>query len=101
VESALALHKDVVEAAVVGYPHPIKVRVRWGGGGGIWMVMRARALRGLQGEGIYAFITLRKGAHWSTHLRQELVATVRCADVSAHSRSSLSNPPPPRPRSAA
>jgi acetyl-CoA synthetase len=53
VESALALHKDVVEAAVVGYPHKIK------------------------GEGIYAFVVLRQGAHWSEHLQKDLVATVR------------------------
>ncbi len=37
VESALVLHKDVSEAAVVGYPHSIK------------------------GQGLYAFVTLNKG----------------------------------------
>lgn len=38
VESALVLHADVVEAAVVGVPHKIK------------------------GEGIYCYVTLRAGA---------------------------------------
>ncbi len=55
VESAIALHQDVVEAAVVGFPHPIK------------------------GEGLYAFVILRKGASNSPTLHKELVATVRKA----------------------
>lgn len=53
VEAALALHRDVVEAAVVGFPHSIK------------------------GEGIYSFVILRHGATFSTHLNAELIATVR------------------------
>jgi len=50
VESALVLHKDVAEAAVVGYPHAIK------------------------GQGIYAYVTLMNGAQPSDALRGELVA---------------------------
>jgi len=50
VESALVLHDKVAEAAVVGYPHPIK------------------------GQGIYAYVTLMQGAAPSDSLKQELVA---------------------------
>jgi acetyl-CoA synthetase len=48
VESALVLHKDVAEAAVVGYPHDIK------------------------GQGIYAYVTLNSGATPSEALNAEL-----------------------------
>ena len=50
VESALVLHANVAEAAVVGYPHDIK------------------------GQGIYAYVTLMSGAEPSDDLRKELVA---------------------------
>ena len=53
VESALLVHKDVAEAAVVGYPHDIK------------------------GQGIYAFVTLKVGVHATEELRKALVQTVR------------------------
>ena len=53
VESALVLHDLVAEAAVVGYPHPIK------------------------GQGIYAYVTLNAGVQPSEELRQELVELVR------------------------
>ena len=53
VESALVLHKDVAEAAVVGYPHDIK------------------------GQGIYAFVTLNQGVTPSDTLRKNLVELVR------------------------
>ncbi|MGR9051413.1 MAG: acetate--CoA ligase [Gammaproteobacteria bacterium] len=53
VESALVLHHDVAEAAVVGYPHPIK------------------------GQGIYAYVTLNNGVEPSEKLRQELVDLVK------------------------
>ncbi len=53
VESALAAHAQVAEAAVVGYPHEIK------------------------GQGIYAYVTLRIGAEPSEALRGELVRWVR------------------------
>jgi acetyl-CoA synthetase len=53
VESALVLHKDVAEAAVVGFPHPIK------------------------GQGIYAFVTLNTGVAKSDDLKKELVKLVR------------------------
>jgi acetyl-CoA synthetase len=48
VESALVAHKDVAEAAVVGYPHDIK------------------------GQGIYAFVTLKTGIAASDALAEEL-----------------------------
>jgi len=48
VESALVLHKDVAEAAVVGYPHDIK------------------------GQGIYAYVTLNAGVQPSDALNDEL-----------------------------
>ena len=50
VESALVLHDDVAEAAVVGYPHDIK------------------------GQGIYAYVTLMAGHKPSEALMAELVA---------------------------
>ncbi|RMG28195.1 MAG: acetate--CoA ligase, partial [Gammaproteobacteria bacterium] len=53
IESALVLHDAVAEAAVVGYPHPVK------------------------GQGIYAYVTLVKGYEPSDALRQELVELVR------------------------
>ena len=53
VESALVAHKDVAEAAVVGYPHDIK------------------------GQGIYAYITLMDGAEPSDELLAELRQWVR------------------------
>ncbi|OZB14960.1 MAG: acetate--CoA ligase [Rhodobacterales bacterium 34-62-10] len=53
VESALVAHVDVAEAAVVGYPHPIK------------------------GQGIYAYVTLMNGVEPSEELRKDLVKWVR------------------------
>jgi acetyl-CoA synthetase len=53
VESALVAHKDVSEAAVVGFPHEIK------------------------GQGIYAYVTLMTGTEPSAELRKEFVAWVR------------------------
>ncbi len=53
VESALVLHKQVAEAAVVGFPHDIK------------------------GQGIYAYVTLTKDATPSDTLKQELTELVR------------------------
>jgi acetyl-CoA synthetase len=52
-ESALVLHNDVAEAAVVGYPHDIK------------------------GQGIYAYVTLVKGVEYTDALKTELVKLVR------------------------
>ncbi len=53
VESALVAHPLVAEAAVVGYPHPVK------------------------GEGIYAYVTVKEGAAVDDDLRTELVRGVR------------------------
>ena len=53
VESALVAHEKVAEAAVVGYPHPIK------------------------GQGIYAYVTLIAGEAPTDELHKELVAHVR------------------------
>jgi acetyl-CoA synthetase len=53
VESALVLHPHVAEAAVVGFPHPVK------------------------GQGIYAFVTLNTGVPKSDDLKKELVLQVR------------------------
>ena len=50
VESALVLHKDIAEAAVVGYPHDIK------------------------GQGIYCYVTPMSGINPSEALRDELIA---------------------------
>ena len=50
VESALVLHEDIAEAAVVGFPHDIK------------------------GQGIYAYVTPMTGVEDSESLREELVA---------------------------
>jgi len=52
-ESALVLHNDVAEAAVVGYPHDIK------------------------GQGIYAYVTLVKGVEYTDALKTELIKLVR------------------------
>jgi acetyl-CoA synthetase len=49
VESALVLHEQVAEAAVVGYPHDIK------------------------GQGIYAYVTLMEGVEPSDELKKALV----------------------------
>ncbi|NOT11544.1 MAG: acetate--CoA ligase [Methylococcaceae bacterium] len=53
IESALVLHMDVAEAAVVGYPHDIK------------------------GQGIYAYVTLNVGVEPSDTLKQQLIDWVR------------------------
>ena len=53
VESALVAHKDVAEAAVVGYPHEIK------------------------GQGIYAYVTLMQGVGADDDLLAELKSWVR------------------------
>lgn len=53
VESALVLHDSVVEAAVVGVPHPIK------------------------GEGIYCFTTLKNGVTADKALETDLIQLVR------------------------
>ena len=53
VESALVLHHDVAEAAVVGFPHEIK------------------------GQGIYAYVTLNSGVETTDTLRTDLVKLVR------------------------
>lgn len=53
VESALVAHAKVAEAAVVGYPHPVK------------------------GQGIYAYVTLMNGVDPSEDLRAELEKWVR------------------------
>ena len=53
VESALVLHPQVAEAAVVGFPHDLK------------------------GQGIYAYVTLKAGIAESEDLRKELIAWVR------------------------
>jgi acetyl-CoA synthetase len=53
VESALVSHRDVAEAAVIGFPHAIK------------------------GQGIYAFVTLRVSAEPSEALLKELKLHVR------------------------
>jgi acetyl-CoA synthetase len=52
IESALVAHKDVAEAAVVGYPHDIK------------------------GQGIYAYVTLKNGVQATDQLKKELIAWV-------------------------
>jgi len=52
-ESALVLHENVAEAAVVGFPHDIK------------------------GQGIYAFVTLNTGVEPTDELQKELVQLVR------------------------
>ncbi|MSP51146.1 MAG: acetate--CoA ligase [Alphaproteobacteria bacterium] len=53
IESALVGHSKVAEAAVVGYPHDIK------------------------GQGIYAYVTLKRGVTADEDLRKELVQWVR------------------------
>jgi len=52
IESALVLHEDVAEAAVVGYPHDIK------------------------GQGVYAYVTLMSGQSPSDELKQTLTKLV-------------------------
>ncbi|PUB84031.1 MAG: acetate--CoA ligase [gamma proteobacterium symbiont of Ctena orbiculata] len=53
IESALVLHDQVAEAAVVGYPHD------------------------LTGQGIYAYVTLMAGTEGNDELKAELVKLVR------------------------
>ncbi|BBP57278.1 acetate--CoA ligase [Pseudomonas sp. St316] len=52
VESALVLHDNIAEAAVVGYPHDLK------------------------GQGIYAFVTPMNGVEANDELKKELLAHV-------------------------
>ncbi|MGD0961595.1 MAG: acetate--CoA ligase [Methylomonas sp.] len=53
IESALVLHEQVAEAAVVGFPHPIK------------------------GQGIYAYVTLNVGVAGSEDLKKALAELVK------------------------
>jgi acetyl-CoA synthetase len=53
IESALVLHENVAEAAVVGFPHKVK------------------------GQGIYVFVTLISGVAKSDDLKMELIKQVR------------------------
>ena len=53
IESALVLHSNVSEAAVVGMPHEIK------------------------GQGIYAYVSLMSGVEGNEELKKDLVALVR------------------------
>ncbi len=53
IESALVLHKNISEAAVVGYPHEIK------------------------GQGIYAYVSIMNGVKPTDELKAELVKLVR------------------------
>jgi acetyl-CoA synthetase len=53
IESALVAHKDVAEAAVVGYPHDIK------------------------GQGVYAFVILNAGVAGDDKLKAELLEWVK------------------------
>ncbi|MBI5355908.1 MAG: AMP-binding protein, partial [Candidatus Aenigmarchaeota archaeon] len=53
IESALVSHHSVAEAAVVGFPH------------------------GLKGQGIYAYVTLKKNEAKSEEMKKELVVQVR------------------------
>ena len=53
VESALVLHPQVAESAVVGYPHDIK------------------------GQGIYVYVTLKSGVEATDELKKELKMQVR------------------------
>jgi acetyl-CoA synthetase len=53
IESALVLHHDVAEAAVVGFPHAIK------------------------GQGIYAYVTLNAGVQPSDELKRQLKELVK------------------------
>ena len=52
IESALVLHEQIIEAAVVGYPHDIK------------------------GQGIYCYVTLTHDVEPTEQLRKELIALV-------------------------
>jgi len=53
IESALVAHKDVAEAAVVGYPHEVK------------------------GQGIYCYVTLNASSEYTEELRTVLRVWVR------------------------
>ncbi|MBU2550973.1 MAG: acetate--CoA ligase [Proteobacteria bacterium] len=53
IESALVLHEDVAEAAVVGFPHALK------------------------GQGIYAFVSVKPNIATTEALKKDLVALVR------------------------
>jgi len=53
IEGAIGLHKDVAEAAVVGFSHDIK------------------------GQGIYSYVTLMTGSEESTNLKAEIKQKVR------------------------
>jgi len=63
-ESVFVSHDGVAEAAVVGFPHPIK------------------------GEGVYAYIVLQGDQAWSDELQAELIALCR-EKIGAHARVDL------------
>ena len=53
IESAIVANSNVAEAAIVGYPHDVK------------------------GDGIYAFVSLKRGIKESEELKKKLIAQVR------------------------
>ncbi|MCJ7615373.1 MAG: acetyl-coenzyme A synthetase, partial [Desulfobacterales bacterium] len=53
IESAIVANSNVAEAAIVGYPHDVK------------------------GDGIYAFVSLKKGVEESEELKKKLIDQVR------------------------
>ena len=55
IENAINSHPDVIESAVVGYPHDIK------------------------GVGIYAYITLAEGKHLTEDVKKSIAAVARSA----------------------
>ena len=78
VEGALVSYPEVAEAAVVGYPHPIK------------------------GTGIYAYVTLNDGVEPSDDLKKELVVHVRkvVGPIATPDKMQFAPPACPRPARA-
>ena len=72
-EAVFVSHDTVAEAAVVGFPHPIK------------------------GEGVYAYIVLQGGEEWSDSLGNELQGLCR-KQIGAHVRVDLFQPVPGLPK---
>jgi len=72
-ESVLVSHPGVAEAAVVGFPHPIK------------------------GEGVYAYTVVQDGHQWSSELQQELSDLCRTR-IGAHAKVDLFQAVPGLPK---
>ena len=82
-ESAISLHKHVTEAAVVGFPHPIKGEGTSESTFLSWSALHTNCYDRISTypimAGVFGFVVLKPGVPWNAALHRELVAVMRKA----------------------